>query len=143
MSEMLKAKIEKISDETLSKMRAAGKRVIGYHDVPPTASRDELWTGAKVENVLMTLLRSRVAEDAAWPLLGATTRLRSKRAAAIVARACIPINICIEFRRIYPTFWVAAIDTEDNSEIIEQLCTLAQELDVLEKDKRAQTFVLH
>jgi len=145
MLEILKAKIEKYSDEKVSAMRAEGRRVIGFHDVAPTASPDELWTGNRVEEILLTLLRSRIDEDAAWTLLGAT-RLRSKRAAAIVARTCIPVNICMEFRRIYPTFWAAAIALDENSEDIEQLCTLARELDKLacdpETDQRARTVSL-
>ncbi len=138
-SELLKAKIENYSDEKVKSLRALGQRVIGFHDVPPTASRAELWTGQRVEEYLMALVISRIAEDIAWN--GSIIRRKSKRASAIVYRSCLPLQSCVEFRRIYPTFWTAALCEETEIEMIQQLCVLARELDTLasnpETDQRA------
>ena len=133
MALSLRSTIEQISDAEVCALRAAGGRVLSYHDVPPTASRAELWTGKKVEEYLLLLSRSRIEEDALWTLRGATTK-KSERAREIVSKTNLPINAVLEFRRIYPTFWTAALSSDDNADVIQQLCVLARELDTLSDD---------
>lgn len=119
--------------ESLSKLKVeeltrSGGRVIGWHETPPTASPQELWTGNSVRAAFLSLLAAREAEDET----GATwDGPRSVRAAAIVSRAGGPVTQWLEFRRIYASFWRAALDSETTEDMVRELCSLTAELDKL------------
>jgi hypothetical protein len=104
-----------------------GARKVGWHETPATARPEELWPGSAVRSAFLQLLAARAAEDATGRTLG---KARSVRAAAIVSRACGGSARWLEFRRIYPTFWRAALDAETTETMVREMCALIEELEL-------------
>ena len=126
-----------MSSAEVDRLRANGSTVVGWHETAPTATREELWTGSAVRKTFLELLSARVFEDEHWSS-EQPPRLLSERAAAIVKRTGRPVVQWLEFRRIYASFWRAALDSETDEQTVREMCLLTEELDVLSSDAKTE-----
>ena len=117
---------ESLSQARVDELSRSGARVIGWHETPPTALPHELWSGEQVRIAFLALIAARISHDA-----NASSRdvARSVRAAAIVQRAGFSVPYWLEFRRIYPSFWRAALDRLTTPDVVEGFCCLTSEVD--------------
>lgn len=129
--------IERIHDNELKRISSLpNTTVIRAIDTPPTATKEELWSGSEVRLKFLMLLRAREehdSEEKKQSLCGNVDfkwRSPPERARAIVNLTGCDVKLWVTFRRIYKTFWVYALAREGTTqEDVRNLCGLTRELD--------------
>ncbi len=117
--------LRQFSDEEIAEIRKHSI-VLGVHETPPTAAKDELWDGPQVASAFRELMAARVRRDLQFK----GTRVPApQRAVQIVDLTSKDRKFWLEFRRIYPTFWKAALWRETSEEDAQQLLLLISQLD--------------